>query len=332
MASLGFGWPGSADARYDRRVDSEFLDLFREGHGLFRSLPEYANGARYPVDLQFRRDIRTGAQRATVYVGMQNALDVHWRDGEVRLTGHARLGRRSGFEEVWSNWTSLEDAGALIDDVEGYLETVVPRVAATAVEGAVQSAASSFGRDGTAVIDREFALQFRNRQVRQRLLQSWTDDIVALLIEAPVLRDSPPHFGDRCDLVGISKRGELLAIEVKPRSVESIVWAPAQAIVYARMLQYWLTEDPAAPEILNQIAAARAELGLLTSRPPLIGLASRVRPVIAIQRGTRPDILADMDRVIAYLRSAGIEEANALEVRGVSMSGRLVRDVSSGWR
>lgn len=332
MDGLGFGWPGSADARYDRRVDAKFLDLFREGSGLYRSLPEYANGARYPVDLQFRRDIRTGAQRATVYVGMQNALDIHWGDGEVRLTGHAKLGRRSGFDDAWSSWSSLEDSRLRIGAVEGYLETLVPRVAARAVEGAVQSAATSFTRDGTAVIDREFALQFRTRQVRQRLLQRWSDDLVALLIEAPVRRDSPPKFGDRCDLVGINQEGELLAIEVKPRSMESIVWAPAQAIVYARMLKYWLTDDPAAPEILNHIAGARQELGLLGSRPQSIATASPVRPVLAIQRGTRPDILADMDRVIAYLRDAGVEEASALEVRGVSMSGRLVRDISSGWR
>lgn len=65
MDGLGFGWPGSADARYERRVDAKSLDLFREGSRLYSSLPEYANGARYPVDLYLLRDIRMGAQSSS---------------------------------------------------------------------------------------------------------------------------------------------------------------------------------------------------------------------------------------------------------------------------
>lgn len=68
--------PGDLDYRYDRRVDEEFLKLF-DSRGVFRTLTEYAQKARYPVDLQFRLDPKTRAQHASLYVGLTTVLDIH---------------------------------------------------------------------------------------------------------------------------------------------------------------------------------------------------------------------------------------------------------------
>jgi hypothetical protein len=54
---------GDLDYRYDRRVDPDFLDLF-DARGAFRTFTEYACKARYPVDLQFRRNPETAAEHA----------------------------------------------------------------------------------------------------------------------------------------------------------------------------------------------------------------------------------------------------------------------------
>lgn len=104
MSDLAFGWQVGRDIKYDRRVDDAFVELFERGHGLFRDLSEFARRARYSVDLQFRRDIRSGRQHATVYVGPQKALDLHWNGREVKLTGHSRLLRRYGWEDRWATW------------------------------------------------------------------------------------------------------------------------------------------------------------------------------------------------------------------------------------
>ena len=52
---------------YDRRVSEAFLDLFasdENGAGVASSLVSYARHARFPVDLQFRRDGVTCTIRA----------------------------------------------------------------------------------------------------------------------------------------------------------------------------------------------------------------------------------------------------------------------------
>jgi len=323
MGELAFGWPPALDMRYDRRVDAAFVELFRGG-GLYGSVTEYAREARYPVDLQFRREIRADAQRATLYVGLQKVLDIEWRDGEVRLTGHSRLARRCGFRSEWSAWTSQADARRTIDGVEGYLELVIPQGAASAKEGAVQSAVSAFHTDGTFIVDREVSLQYRSRAVRSRLIAEWTDDLVALLIDAPVPQVSPPRFGDRCDIVALSRADEVLAIEVKPRNVESVVWAPAQAIVYARMLNAWIEADLDAVGILQTVVDTRVRLNLIDEVPPAIVRTARVRPVLAVQRGGGPERLESMRKVIRYLRESGVPEAHELLLFDVSLSGRLI--------
>ena len=64
--------------RYDRCVGVDFLSLFRPG-GVAFPLVEYARHAPYAVDLQMRKDPKTGAQHASLYVGLTAVLTVDWR-------------------------------------------------------------------------------------------------------------------------------------------------------------------------------------------------------------------------------------------------------------
>lgn len=61
-------------------------------------------------------------------------------------------------------------------------------------------------------------------------------------------------------------------MEVKPKGVPAITWAPAQAIVYARLFNIWLQHDPDAAEILFGMIAQRKRLGLIKSQAPVLPL------------------------------------------------------------
>ena len=143
------GWPAELDYRYDRRVSEEFLELFVPG-GVLQNLTEYARKAPYPVDLHFRRDIKSDAQRATLYVGLEKVLDVHWRRGMVGLVGHRTRATDHGFDAAWGTWMPTAAVASFNEAMELYLDTVIPPTAASraGVEGAVQSAVSSFDSDG----------------------------------------------------------------------------------------------------------------------------------------------------------------------------------------
>jgi hypothetical protein len=105
-----------------------FFELF-DTHGFFWTLTEYARKARYPVDLQFRRNPKTAAQHASLYVGLTTVLDVHWKPGAVRLAAHPTF-HPSGFQAAWMSWTAIGDAGARADAVDAYLDAVIPKAAA----------------------------------------------------------------------------------------------------------------------------------------------------------------------------------------------------------
>jgi hypothetical protein len=113
-----------------------------------------------------------------------------------------------------------------------YLDTVIPSVAggSAAKEGSVQAAVSSFGSARRPMLDREVMLHFRDTATKARIMGSVTADL---------LQSRPKSFGGRCDLLALDSDGRLLAVDVKPRGVPAIAWAPAQAIVYARLLRLW---------------------------------------------------------------------------------------------
>lgn len=207
-----------------------------------------------------------------------------------------------------------------------YLERVIPKLAALAKEGAVQAAATAFDSDEAAVLDREVAMQFRDVRVRQQVMIAVSADLLSMLDTAPVERPRPPGFGWRCDLLGVDKYDRLLAIEVKPRNVESIVWASAQAIVYARLLSAWAASDPDACDIVDELVDLRNRLGLAGDRHPARRPARplKVRPMLAIQRGGSEAVIEDMWTVVDHLANSGVPEINELAIIEVSLSGRMI--------
>jgi hypothetical protein len=316
--------PDGLDYRYDRRVDPGFLELFGTG-GVFRTLTEYARKAQYPVDLQFRRNPKTGAQHASLYVGLTTVLDVHWKPGAVKLAAHATF-HRSGFQAAWMSWKGIREAAAQADAVDAYLDAVIPQAAAgrAAVEGAVQAAVSSFDSANRVMLDREVLLHFRDTPTKQRVMGEVTTDLLAALQTAPVPGARPASFGGRCDLLAVDSAGRLLAVEVKPKSVSTITWAPAQAIVYARLLNLWLRDDPDATGILSGMISQRKVLGLVNTQTPVPSAQAGVVPIVAVQRGMSHELRGRLFTVRAHLKDRGVKEASELELYEVTLAGRLL--------
>ena len=316
--------PDSLDYRYDRRVDPFFLQLFAS-HGPFRTLTEYALKARYPVDLQFRSNPKTGAQHASLYVGLTTVLDVHWKPDLVRLVAHYSY-HSAGFDPAWTSWAPVSAAQARSEAVDDYLDTVIPKAAAgrAAVEGSVQAAVSSFGSGKRAMLDREVMLHFRDMSTRKSVMGSVSVDLLRSLDSAPVPGARPKSFGGKCDLLALDSDGRLLAVEVKPKGVSTIIWAPAQAIVYARLLHLWTRNDPQAAEIISGMISQRQDLHLLASRTPRPVPMPEVLPVVAVQRGMSQHHRERLFAVRHHLQEHGIEDAARLQIFEVTLAGRLL--------
>jgi hypothetical protein len=119
------------DLHYDRRATAGFLAHFLHG-GVAESLAEYARYAPYPVDLQMRKNPKTGAEHATLYVGLTSVLQVTCIKGDLlRLHGHKNLaGKHHAFDPAWSNPMTAKELTPRWRAVEGYLEDVIPLASA----------------------------------------------------------------------------------------------------------------------------------------------------------------------------------------------------------
>ena len=133
----------------------------------------------------------------------------------------------------------------------------------------------------------------------------------------------PASYGGKCDLLAIDSGGRLLAVEVKPKGVPTIVWAPAQAIVYARLLRLWTRHDPDAAEILSGMLSQRRDLRLATGNPPVLS-QPEVVPVLAVQRGLSREHRNRLTTVRDHLAGQGIEDATRLKIYEVTLAGRLL--------
>jgi hypothetical protein len=87
---------------------------------------------RYPVDLQMRKNPRTGAEHATLYVGLTSVLQVTRIKGDLlRLHGHKHLaGKHHAFDPAWSHPMTAKELTPRWRAVEGYLEDVIPLASA----------------------------------------------------------------------------------------------------------------------------------------------------------------------------------------------------------
>jgi hypothetical protein len=238
------------DVRYDRRVDHEFSALFMDDGPLAR-LRQISQRAAFPVDLQMRRDPKNPKKQwATLYVGLTGVLYVYAANGGVRLDAHdtwsGKLSGKSmfGFRKDWlavMGWSKLRNEW---NAIEMYLERVIPAAVRShaLTEGAVQSVVSNQKGKEWAVLDREVTASYRDSSYKRQVMADAMKPILAVdahlrEIAAP-LPKAPVSLGGECDLLAVDTKGRLLAIEVKPASGGAIAWVPAQAAMYASLLQY----------------------------------------------------------------------------------------------
>src|SRR4051794_5340115 len=103
-ADMSVSW----DLHYDRRVSEPFLNHFLPG-GVAHSLVEYARYAPYAMDLQMRHNPKTGADHATLYVGLTAVLGVKANKAGLELVPHKWAATGAfGFS---TSWTQPKAAG-----------------------------------------------------------------------------------------------------------------------------------------------------------------------------------------------------------------------------
>jgi hypothetical protein len=154
---------------YDRRVSPEFLALFdREATdgAVASSLVTYANEALFPVDLQFRRNTKSGREHATLYVGLTAVLNVRVRkNGLFSLDVHATHMKNGRFDPAWGTPMTADELAKIWAEVELYLDRVIPLATLSHgnKEGAVQAALASHRSSALVVLDREVTPSLRER-------------------------------------------------------------------------------------------------------------------------------------------------------------------------
>jgi len=305
---------------YDRRVPPSFLAHFLPG-GVAASLAEYARHAPYPVDLQMRHDPKTDGHHATLYVGLTDVLTVRAHAKGLVLKPHRVItGGAFALPTALQSQTALDVLKNQWRAVEIYLDRVIPLAAAkhATKEGVVQAAASTFLSDRQVMVDREVAMHFRDDKVKKQIMGEITSpvlDVVQSMSGIPGQR--PDSFGGECDLLGVDKRGRLLAVEIKPADVGSIRWAAAQATVYAEILRRWVTAgDLPAPadEVLNGMLHQRGQLDLGALKRPGLGPKPQVVPVVALPTGVKQTYLDGLLAVRAALIDAGHPPVDVYEL------------------
>ncbi|MFC7500474.1 hypothetical protein [Nocardioides sp. GCM10030258] len=316
-------------AIYDRRVSAEFLKHFdpndTDAPGVASSLVSYAKHALYPVDLQFRHTVRSGLDHATLYVGLTSVLDLHMsKKGLLKLAVHATHAKAGGFDPAWSQPQAAADLAAHWPEVELYLDRIIPIAARThgSTEGAVQAAVSSRASSKRVILDREVTPSFGSTDEKTSFMKACASPILeALKIADLGFAGMPTKLGNECDAIGVDQDGTILAIEVKPLGVGSIAWAPAQATMYARILQRWIDESasadnvPPPANVLKDQLEQRRSLGLVDGDFK-VGIAMRVAPVVVLQRGASAEMIRRMLAVRDALKDAplGVEPIQLFEV------------------
>jgi hypothetical protein len=323
--------PFVGSIRYDRRVAPDFLACFLK-NGVAHSLTEYAGKARYPVDLQMRHNPKTGADHASLYVGLTSVLNVMAKPKPVAglaLNAHKTWSEGPyGFDVSWRQASPVNLWKARWIEVEEYLEIVIPAASVThgGTEGAVQAAASAFGGGARVMLDREVTPHFLNAPLKNSVLTPISKGLAdALARTKPIPGKPPTWFGAECDLLALDREGRLLAIEVKP-SVSSLVWTPAQATMYARVLKAWADDDsgdtPGWRAVVTGMLEQRRQLGLVPRFTTELPDQPVVVPVIAVQRGANSKLISRLWKVQQALLNEGVGDPS-LEVYQVSLSGRL---------
>lgn len=322
------------EIRYDRRVSDEFLKEFLR-NGAAARLRQIAAGAALPLDLQMRKDSKTGSEWATLYAGLTGVLNVHYSAQRLRLKAHptwmARGSKGFGFEEAWTVWTP--SASVDWDAVELYLERVIPKAVRDhgMTEGAVQSVASKSTSKEWAILDREVTPSFRDTTTKKSILAECMEPLVKAVAKADVPHKTRPlKFGSECDILALDREGRVLAIEVKPARSAGIAWVAAQAAMYARVLKHWVDHDeetesfPGPAAVLEGMLTQRQALGHAKGFSADLPTDLQVVPVVVLQRGAEQSQLDYMHRVRDALTRTDTD-VPPVEIYEVSILGDFTR-------
>lgn len=320
-----------SDIRYDRRVSDQFLQHFTPD-GLLSSLPEYAKCGLFPIDLRFRRDAKSGAEHASLYIGLTSVLDVHHaRSGRLRLKVHPTHQKNGKFDAAWAKPMTLEELAAVWPAVELYLDRIIPIAAKShgGKEGAVQAAVASYRTGERVILDREVTPSFRDTATKVEFMNACQQPILAALENAHLgFGAVPTKLGNECDALAVDSAGRTLAVEIKPIGVGSIAWVAAQATMYARILQRWV--DAEAPEghrpadVLAEMLAQRQAVRLAPAAEVRLDDEGRVVPVVALQRGASAEMIRRMCAVRDALAKVDLG-VGEVEIYEVNLLGEWVR-------
>ncbi|GAB3862606.1 hypothetical protein GCM10028801_28410 [Nocardioides maradonensis] len=321
------------DLRYDRTVSDDFLAHFVEA-GFASALVDYAK-APYPIDFQFRKEVkRPSNQWATLYVGLTAVLNlVDKGTTGLALTAHKTYRDptlRLGWRDEWSTAATPAEWTTRWADVERYLEKIIAFTVTNGgkyvkTEGIVQAAVSGYlGDHVRAVIDREVMPSFRDTATKTRIHQECSNPLAQALTEADLGFGAPPSsFGMETDALAVDQDGRLIAIEIKPGNVSSLAWVPAQATMYAQVLQRWVDEDKNHwKQIIEKTLEQRRRIGLAAPHFKAKDLQPRVVPAVAFQRVANQTFIDRMHQVQDALVHAGVGDPE-LEFYSVAPSGRL---------
>ena len=157
-------------------------------------------------------------------------------------------------------------------------------------EGMVQAALGRFPSTDFTVIDREpivsFGSQPEKDACKSELAATWLNALHRA--DPPAWwKTKPTKLGDECDVLAVSSRGELLAIEVKPHTAsgKDIAWSALQAGMYADLFQRWADYTGGkAHEVLHDMAGQRNRIGLSGRAGIQVAAPIKVHPVVALDR------------------------------------------------
>ena len=106
------------DVRYDRRVSAEFLEYLAPD-GVASSLAKYAKSGLFPLDLRLRKDVKSGAEHASLYVGLTSVLKIQGtKAGLLKLSVHPTHQKNGRFDPTWGKARTAEELAKIWPEVE----------------------------------------------------------------------------------------------------------------------------------------------------------------------------------------------------------------------
>jgi len=266
-----------------------------------------------------------------LYVGTTKVIDLHLKGQLFALSASPTFAREAnGWAAAWAQWHHDRWFAGQWTKVDNYLQAVIEKIVREGTyvkEGMVQAAIGRFPSTDFTVIDREAVVSFGSQPekdaCKHELAARWLDALHRA--DPPAWwKTKPTKLGDECDVLAVSSRGEVLAIEVKPHTAsdKDIAWSVLQAGMYADLFQLWADgAGGKAHEVLHAMAGQRHRIGLLGRAGIQVAAPIKVRPVVALDRRATPSAKEKLAEVHTHLASTGL--ATDLDVRQVNLVGRL---------